>query len=126
VRVGFMQIKGLQEELAKQVVTERETHGPYRSLSDVLARVKPEYPQAKLLIKAGCLDSIAGELTRPALLWRVFAEQATKPPRYIPIPAEYSPQKRLQHELVLFGFPLRCHPLDLFKDALASTSYILA
>src|SRR6185437_9488374 len=75
---------------------------------------------------AGCFDSIAGELTRPALLWRVFAAQATPPPSYISIPTEYSPQKRLHHERALFGFPLRCHPLDLFKEALVSTPHILA
>ncbi|TKB79520.1 MAG: DNA polymerase III subunit alpha [Nitrospira sp.] len=126
VRVGLMQIKGLQEDLAKLIIAERKTHGPYRSPSDFLSRVKLDYSQAKLLIKPGCLDSIAGELTRPALLWRVFASQATKPPSYIPIPTEYSVQKKLHHELALFGFPLRCHPLDLFKEALADTSHILA
>lgn len=126
LRVGLMQIKGLQEDLAQQLIAERETHGPYRSLSDFLSRVKLDYSQAKLLIKAGCLDSIAGELTRPALLWRVFASQATKPPSYIPIPTEYSAQKKLHHELALFGFPLRCHPLDLFNQALAATPRIRA
>lgn len=126
VRVGLMQIKGLQEDLAKQLIAEREANGPYRSLSNFLSRVKLDYAQAKLLIKAGCLDSIAGELTRPALLWRVFAAQAIKPPTYIPIPMEYSAQKKLQHELALFGFPLRCHPLDLFNEALAGTAHILA
>ncbi len=126
VRVGLMQIKGLQEDLAQRIIAEREQHGPYRLLSDFLGRVKLDYTQAKLLIKAGCFDSIAGELTRPALLWRVFAAQATKPPTYIPIPTEYSPQKKLQHELALFGFPLHCHPLDLFTEALAGTSCILA
>jgi DNA-directed DNA polymerase III PolC len=109
VRVGFMQIKGLQEELAKKIVAERDEHGPYRSLADFLAHMNLDYPQTKLLIQAGCFDSIAGELTRPALLWRVFAAQAITPPRYIPIPVEYSPQKQLHHELALFGFPLRCH-----------------
>ncbi len=128
VRVGLMQIKSLQEDLVNQIIVERETNGPYRSLSDFLSRVKLDYAQAKLLIKAGCLDSIAGELTRPALLWRVFAAQATKPPSSIsiPIPTEYSAQKNLQHELALFGFPLRCHPLDLFNEALAGTRRILA
>jgi error-prone DNA polymerase len=126
VRVGFMQIKGLQEELTKQIMAERQTNGPYRSLSDFLHRVKLDLAQVKLLIKAGCFDSIAGELTRPALLWRAVASQLTKPPSYIPIPAEYSPQKQLNHELALFGFPLRCHPLDLFKDTLATISPILA
>jgi DNA polymerase III alpha subunit len=101
-------------------------HGPYRSLSDALRRLELDYAQAKLLIKAGCLDSIAGELTRPALLWRVLTAQATKPPSFIPIPAEYSAQKRLHHELTLFGFPLHCHPLDLFTELLAATTRIVA
>ncbi|HMS84722.1 MAG TPA: DNA polymerase III subunit alpha [Nitrospira sp.] len=126
LRVGLMQIKGLQEDLAKRITAEREQHGPYRSLSDFLSRVKLDYAQAKLLIKAGCLDSVSGELTRPALLWRIFAAQATKPPTYIPIPMEYSAQKKLHHELALFGFPLRCHPLDLFTEVLAGISRILA
>jgi error-prone DNA polymerase len=30
------------------------------------------------------------------------------------------------HELALFGFPLSCHPLDLFTDVLARISHILA
>ena len=126
VRVGLMQIKGLQEDLAKRIIAERETHGPYRSLSDFLCRIKLDYAQAKLLVKAGYFDSIAGELTRPALLWRVFAAQTTRPSTHIPIPTEYSPQKKLHHEIALFDFPLRCHPLDLFKGALAGVSRILA
>ena len=126
VRVGLMQIKGLHEDLANRIITERNQHGPYQSLSDFLCRIETEYTQAKLLIKAGCFDSIAGELTRPALLWRIFASQATKPPGYIPIPMEYSAQKQLHHELTLFGFPLRCHPLDLLSEALVGTSRILA
>lgn len=126
VRVGLMQIKGLQEDLAKRIIAEREQHGPYRSLSDFLNRVKLDYAQAKLLIKAGCLDSVSGELTRPALLWRFFAKQAAKPPNSIPIPTEYSAQKKLHHELTLFGFPLHCHPLDLFREALATTPRIRA
>ena len=126
VRVGLMQIKGLQKDLIEQLIAEREANGSYLSLSDFLSRVKLDYTQAKLLIKAGCFDAIAGELTRPALLWRVFASQATKPPSFIPIPTEYSAQKKLHHELTLFGFPLHCHPLDLFKDPLAATPHILA
>ncbi|MBS0151046.1 MAG: DNA polymerase III subunit alpha [Nitrospira sp.] len=126
VRVGFMQIKGLQQEMVKQLVAERETNGPYKSLSDFLTRVRPDVAQAKLLIKAGCLDSIAGELTRPALLWRLLASQASTPPSYVPIPEAYSFQKSLAHELTLFGFPLQCHPLDVFHEAYKDTRYVLA
>lgn len=126
VRVGLMQIKSLQEEFAKRIITEQRTNGPYRSLRDFLDRVQLDLAQAKLLIKAGCFDSIAGELTRPALLWRLFASQAAKPPGYLPIPAEYAIQQKLAHELELFGFPLSCHPLDLFKEVLAHTPHLPA
>lgn len=126
VRVGLMQIKSVQEDLAKRIITEREAIGPYRSLRDFLDRVQPDVAQAKLLIKASCFDSIAGELTRPALLWRLFASQAAKPPGYLPIPPEYSFKQKLAHELELFGFPLSCHHLDLFKDVLARIPHIPA
>ncbi len=124
VRVGLMQIKFLQEELAKRIITERRANGPYRSLRDFLDRERPELAQAKLLIKAGSFDSIAGELTRPALLWRLFTSQAAKPPGYLPIPAEYAIQQKLAHELEFFGFPLRCHPLDIFKEMLAHIPHL--
>jgi error-prone DNA polymerase len=126
VRVGLMQIKSFQEDLAKRIITERRANGPYRSLHDFLDRVQPDLAQAKLLIKAGCFDSVAGELTRPALLWRLFASQAAKPPGYLPIPTEYAFQQKLAHELELFGFPLSCHPLDLFKEVLAHIPHLPA
>lgn len=126
VLVGLMQIKGLREDFAREIVAERRANGPYRSLHDFLARVKPEPAQAALLIKAGCFDSLAGELTRPALLWRLFAARVTQPPRHVPIPPEYSFEQRLTHELKLFGFPLSCHPLDLFKEVLARTPHVAA
>jgi error-prone DNA polymerase len=126
VRVGLMQVKSLHEDVAKQILSERHTNGPYRSLKDFLDRVHPEIAQATLLIKAGCFDSIAGELTRPALLWRLFASQVIKPPGYLPIPPEYSFQQKVAHELELFGFPLSCHPLDLFNEVLARIPHMPA
>ena len=126
VRVGFMQINGLQEDVVKQLIAERETNGTYRSFSDFVARMKLDMAQTKLLIKAGCFDSIAGELTRPALLWRLLAAQASTPPSYVPIPEAYSFHKSLAHELTLFGFPMQCHPLDVFREAYKDTRYILA
>lgn len=35
-------------------------------------------------------------------------------------------QKSLAHELALFGFPLQCHPLDVFHEAFKDVCYILA
>ena len=126
VRVGLMQIKGLEETFAKRIVSERQAHGAFRSLAEFLHRLTPDLAQAMLLIQAGCCDAIAGECTRPALLWRLFASFSEKRAISIPIPPEYSSEQRLSLELTLFGFPLSCHPLDLFDNVLARTPHIEA
>ncbi len=74
IRVGFMQIKGLEKEYIDMIIEERNTNGFYASLNDFLSRVQVESAQARLLIKAGCFDPIAGEVTRPGLLWRLYAK----------------------------------------------------
>ncbi len=73
LRVGLMQLKGFSRDLADRLIEERQTRGVFRSLRDFLDRVRPENAQARLLILAGCLDSIAGDVTRPGLLWRLYA-----------------------------------------------------
>ena len=117
VRMGLMQIKGLRQDLVTALVAQRTREGPFRSLQDFLGRVQPDPSQARLLIKAGCFDSIAGELTRPALLWRLLAWQHRSPPSYLPIPPEYALSRLIAHEIDAFGFPFRCHPLDLIPLA---------
>jgi len=126
VRVGLMQLKAVREDFAKRIVSERQTQGAYRSLADFLDRLKPEVAQTTLLIKAGCFDSIAGELTRPALIWRLYAAQSGKPTGYLPIPSEYSAQQQFAHEWELFGFPLRGHPLERFKEVVARLPHLPA
>jgi len=69
-----MQIKGLQKELIDAIIEERDTNGLYTSLREFLERVESEPAQTRLLIKTGCFDSIAGEVTRPGLLWRLYAQ----------------------------------------------------
>jgi DNA-directed DNA polymerase III PolC len=79
MRVGFMQIKGLKKEFIDATIEERNANGPYASLREFLERVDAESAQTRLLIKAGCLDSISGEVTRPGLLWRLYAREGLFP-----------------------------------------------
>lgn len=117
IRVGLMQINGLREDLVTHLIAQRTSQGPFRSLQDFLNRIQPDPSQTRLLIKAGCFDGIAGELTRPALLWRLLAWQQRSSPDYLPIPPDYSPARLITEEIQAFGFPLRCHPLDLIHAA---------
>jgi len=117
IRMGFMQVKTIPDTLGKRLVTERTDHGPFQSFQDFLARVKPEAAQARALIKAGCCDMIAGELTRPALLWRVLAGK--KAVSGLPIPEDYDPAQKIAHEAESFGFVVSRHPLRLYHAQLA-------
>ena len=114
LRMGLMQVKTIPKELGERIVNERRHGGPYRSFQDFLRRVQPEPAQARALIRAGCCDSIMGELTRPALMWRLYAgSDATAAP--LPIPADYSAAQRRAHEIESFGFLASCHPLTLYR-----------
>ncbi len=113
LRIGLMQVKTIPKELGMKIADERTQNGPYRSFPDFLQRVKPEPAHARALVRAGCCDSIAGELTRPALLWRLYAGQdAAAGP--LPIPDDYSTAQKRAHEIQSFGFLASRHPLTLY------------
>jgi error-prone DNA polymerase len=116
LRIGLMQIKTLREDLGRRIV-EKRTDGPYHSFQDFIQRVKPEPTQARALIRAGCCDSLAGELTRPALLWRLYTEESCRAGP-LPIPEEYGESQRLAHEIESLGFLASRHPLTLYRDSI--------
>ena len=147
-----MQIKGLKKEFIEAIIQERNTNGPYASLKDFLDRVKAEPAQTRLFIKAGCFDIIAGEVTRPGLLWRLYAREGlshskkgkrvpflhvssltpypasscSDASRALPIPPEYSSNQKIKDEIELFGFPLSKHPLELYQDILKDHEFVSA
>ena len=143
LRLGFMQLKGLKRAFVSRFLEERERHGYYRSFQDFLTRLNPEPAQTRLLILVGCFDTIAGEVTRPGLLWRLYANhpvcslssyqsvlrQATPllpTPHSLPIPNDYAIEQKIQHEIQLFGFPFQCHPLTLYAKHWRNLSIIPA
>jgi len=118
LRMGLMQLKTVPKELGEQIIKERTRNGPYRSFQNFLQRVKPELTQARALVRAGCCDSIAGELTRPALMWRLYAGSAF-PSDPLPIPDDYSAAQKRAHEIESFGFLASRHPLTLYREQIA-------
>lgn len=127
LRVGLMQIKGLDSGLAQRIIEERERSGGFAGLADFLWRVGPDPAQARLLIKARCFDALEGEEQRAALLWavnawersasggaRLFGPELKAPRGLRPLPAS----ALVEHELEALGCPVTRHPLDLYADAL--------
>ncbi len=123
LRIGLMQIKKLAGKVGKQIVEERTQRGPYRSFQDLLTRVTLDQRQARALIRSGSCDAIAGELTRPALLWRLYAGSRAGSVN-LPIPDDYRPARKLAHELETLGLLFSCHPLDLYRAQLRRLEYV--
>ena len=109
-----MQVKTIPKALGERIVEERKQNGPYRSFQDFLQRVQPEPAQARALVRAGCCDSIAGELTRPALMWRLYMGHDSSS-NSLPVPDDYPSAQKRAHEIESFGFLAGRHPLTLYR-----------
>jgi len=126
LRVGLMQIQGLNGEAAERLLRERKEGGMYRSFGEFLKRVKIDAADTGLLVKAGCFDALAGIKQRPALLWESLAFQTGKKEGgsgslfeethpLLPRPAPYDGPTVLRQELETLGLLLSCHPLSLHR-----------
>ncbi|MFW6115245.1 MAG: DNA polymerase III subunit alpha [Thermodesulfobacteriota bacterium] len=141
IRVGLVQLKGLSREGQEFIVHERSKHGLFSSFDDFLTRAGCclHLQDAKILIKAGCFDGIAGTPARSILMWQALrfyngvhqeknsptlfpASSATLPSRTHP----YSTNLMLRHEAETLGFPLSCHPLERYGSVFKNMDYVRA
>ena len=141
IRVGLMQVKALSREGRESIIYERSKNGPFITFEDFLRRVgcHLHLQDVRTLIKAGCLDSIAHDLTRPSLMWqalRFFGEQHQEeksPPLFsapvskLPIKQPpYPKQLMLRHELDTLGLSLSHHPLERYEGIVRNMDYVKA
>ncbi len=152
LRVGLMQLKGVQLSTLEALIAERRRNGPYLSLDNFLKRL-PEVSTAdiRILIKAGCFDHLAGDTPRPQLLWQLYQTRGEKaedeygsPPAKIAPPAEdlfakevikssplpelpdYDTNTKLKFEIETLGFLISRHPLELYQPLLKNLDFIYA
>ena len=126
IRVGLMQIKGLNVDAMDRIIEQRDV--PYRSFEDCLERAELTPSEARLLVKAGCFDRLEPDRTRPELLWQIallagrrsssvqvdlFSTEPEKPPR----PPEYDERTLLLQEVETLGFLISRHPLELYLNS---------
>ncbi|MDB9822560.1 hypothetical protein OAC89_02560 [Deltaproteobacteria bacterium] len=145
VRVGLMQLKELSHEAREAIIYERKKNGPFSSIGDLLKRTdrNVHLRDTRVLIKAGCFDSISRGVTRPGLVWKAlqfFGKKGeNKTPtlfdyakRVAPVTQHAAHQKdyprhiMLKHESETLGFLLSIHPLDLYRNILKGIHYIPA
>lgn len=81
LRAGLRQIRGLSERCIHALLAERGRGGPYRSVADLMARLKPAYLDYRALARSGAMDGLALSdaadadegAARPAMLWAYHA-----------------------------------------------------
>jgi error-prone DNA polymerase len=147
-----MQLKDLSQEAMEVIIHERSKHAPFISLEDFLDRTGSHLhlQDVRILIKAGCFDSVAHGATRPGLMWQALrffdhkeenktpnlfstsvlpfslAVPQTYPPSHIENPTPYPRKVMLRHEMDTLGFLLSIHPLDRYKHVLKRLNYVRA
>ncbi len=124
IRMGLMAIKGLPTKLQKRIVTERQERGPYKTIEEFIIRLGKNmiFEDVKLLIKAGCFDSVA--TSRKEAMWEALkvwndrgrassfytlSENRVFYGKQAPGPLELA-----KEEVEVFGFPISAHPLELY------------
>ncbi|MBW1913285.1 MAG: DNA polymerase III subunit alpha, partial [Deltaproteobacteria bacterium] len=102
IRVGLMQIRDLSREARESIVSERTRHGPFKSSDDFLDRTSGHVhlQDARILIKAGCFDSISRSIARPGLVWQTLRffnrkEEEKRSPTLFPVSREIPPDPPL-------------------------------
>ena len=145
IRVGLMQIKELSREAGEKIINERDKNGPFVSIGDFFKRTDGKFhlQVVRVLIKAGCFDSISRSVTRPGLMWKAlqffgkkeedraptlfdYAGKAVPAIRSFPRREDYPKHIMLKHESETLGFILSVHPLDLYHDLLQEMRYVRA
>ncbi len=128
LRLGLRMVRGLSQSDAEVIVKEREEHGPFKDISDLVKRTKRGQGVVSLLADAGVLDHLAGH--RRAAFWQSLAQESSgiTPPLIEPndvdeaAPDELKPMSRLDEVYVDYnttGVSLKGHPIQFLRLELA-------
>jgi error-prone DNA polymerase len=77
VRLGLITVRGIGTDLAEAVEAERDAHGPFTGLEDLVRRTQLSTPVLENLAAAGALDIFG--TPRRETLWAVGAVAGTRP-----------------------------------------------
>jgi DNA polymerase-3 subunit alpha len=141
IRFGLTTIKNFGEGIAEEIVEERKTHGPFRSVAEFLARVPSKNLNKKsleALIMTGCFDTFetrgtliknlellltfhkehaSGKEAAQDSLFGGLGESAATTLTLDPAPDATTAEK-LRWEKELLGVYVSGHPLDTFTEEL--------
>ncbi|UPL17355.1 error-prone DNA polymerase [Microbacterium aurugineum] len=132
VRLGLSGIRGIGVPLAERIVAERDAHGPYRDLHDLVRRTDATAAQLEALATAGAFDCLG--LERREAIWLAGAAAddrsrflpgttvAVQPPLF----ADQTSYERLSADLWATSVSTDDHPMAHFREALRTRGVLTA
>jgi len=132
--VGFIHLKSLEQNVAKQISIERQENGPYKSLDNFLRRITLGLEQVRILIRIGAFR-FTGK-SKQQLLWNAMlflsnSKSSTKTtvdlfdtePKEYPLPVlQRNALEDAYDEMELLGFPIG-NPFSLIADSQRGNTY---
>lgn len=132
VRLGLGGVRGIGAPLAERIVAEREAHGPYRDLHDLVRRTDATAAQLEALATAGAFACLG--LERREAIWLAGAAAEDRA-RFLPgttvsvQPPLFSDQtsyEQLSADLWATGISTDDHPMAHFRSALTERGVLTA
>ncbi|MBL8917797.1 MAG: error-prone DNA polymerase [Myxococcaceae bacterium] len=133
LRLGFELVKGLREETATRLVSERERSGPFTSLAELARRTRVPKSELSRLVLAGALGSLTS--SRRAALWELAALGTFDEddlffglPMAADAPAfpQMSATERVATDFDTVGLSLESHPVGLLRPQLKKAGAVTA
>uniref|UniRef100_UPI00345B1CB5 helix-hairpin-helix domain-containing protein n=1 Tax=uncultured Microbacterium sp. TaxID=191216 RepID=UPI00345B1CB5 len=132
VRLGLEGIRGIGRPTAERIVDEREAHGLYRDLNDLVRRTDVTAAQVEALAAAGAVEFLG--LNRREAIW-LSGAAAEDRAQYLPgttvsvqppLFTDQSSYERLAADLSTTGVSTDDHPLAHFRPALRDRGVLTA
>ncbi|WP_345326865.1 error-prone DNA polymerase [Novipirellula rosea] len=128
IRLGMQMVRGFPAAAADVILGERERHGPFRSIAELVHRTKVSNAVVATLADADAFESIAGD--RRGAIWQSLAVE--KKPQSRPlfdaeqdddelIPEELipmTPQEEVHADYSTTGMSLKAHPVSFMRSEL--------
>ncbi|MBN9195679.1 MAG: helix-hairpin-helix domain-containing protein, partial [Microbacterium sp.] len=124
VRLGLAGVKGIGVAVAERIVAERDAHGRYRDLRDLVRRTDLTAAQLESLATAGAFECLG--LTRREAIW-MAGSAAEDRARYLPdsmvavqppLFSDPTSYERLAADLWATGISTDDHPMTHFRSGL--------
>ena len=135
IRLGLKTIRGLKSDAAVRITTERETHGTFENMEDLVRRTELTRASLATLADADAFESFS--VDRRAAVWHSLAQEneVGQQPLFDSIDireetptalAPMTPLEEVHADYNTTGLSLKAHPISFVRQELASKRCVTA